>query len=498
MRFGTAICALALTLAAGAAQAQGPAAQDEYFWLSQMNKAANVVLLENGVIDAGVARNNAAAIRKLDAAMQAPGARRTGDYKLVEPMLIEIGGYDVSTLHSGRSRVDIVATSRRLLQREEILAAMEKLNRARRSILAFGVEHKRALVPVYTQGRQSAGVPVGHYITAYTASLDVEAENLRQAYALINRSPLGAGAVATSSFPLDRRRLSDLLGFAAPLENSLFANELSIINGGAKIVGATTSGAQVIGTLASDLELQYARTYPWFTVREDEGGLTSRSSSMPHKVNPSILNDVRQQASLVVGMGATYTIRSHNVQHGMPDSKRGEPDEALALYGRMMDQVVSLFDNLAFDEAAARAEVELEYAATPELADTLQREAKVPFRVGHEFSSAVVDYGKAHHLRPAEFPFEVAQSLYAEVAAKAGVEPRRLPLSPEGFRKAMSAANMVAVAQGLGGPQPAEVDRMLAAAGAAIDADQRWIEQQRAGLALASRRLDQAFARTAQ
>jgi argininosuccinate lyase len=481
-------------LSAGPVVAQ---AQDEYFWLSQMNRAANVVLLENRVIDPATARNNAAAIRSLDSRMALAGATRTGDYKLVEPMLIELGGLDTSTLHSGRSRVDIVATSRRLMQRAEVLTAAEKLNAARRAILAFASRHKAELIPVYTQGRQSAGVPVGHYLGAYAASLDVEAENLRQAYALVNRSPLGAGAVATSSFPLDRRRLSDLLGFAGPLENSLFANEISIINTGAKLVGTTTSGALVIGTLVSDIELQYARTYPWLTVREEEGVLTSRSSSMPHKVNPAILNDIRQQASLVVGMGMTYTVRSHNVQHGMPDSKRAEPDQALALYGRMMDQVVVLFGNLVFDAARARAEVELEYAATPELADTLQREAGVPFRVGHEFATAVVDYGKARRLPPGDFPYDVAQRLYAEVAREAGLASGRLPLTQAAFRRALSPDNMVAVAKGLGGPQPAEVDRMLEAGRLAIDADDRWIADQRAALALAGGALEAAFGATA-
>lgn len=469
--------------------------QDEYFWLSEMNKAANVVLLENRIIDKAAARKNAAAIIKLDLDMQKAGARRSGDYLVVEPKLVDIGGIEVSTLHSGRSRVDIVATSRRLLQRQQILTAMEQLNAARGAILQFGEQHKRALVPAYTQGKQSAGVPVGHYITAYTSALDVEFDNLKEAYKVVNQSPLGAGAVATSSFPLDRQRLSLLLGFAQPIENSLFANELSIINAGAKVVSATTSGALIIGTLASDIELQYARTVPWFTVRDGKG-LTGRSSSMPHKVNPTIVNDIRQEASILVGTGMTYTVRSHNVQHGMPDSKRDEPNVALTQYGKMMDDVVRLFRNLDFDEAVARNEVEIEYSATPELADTLQREYKVPFRVGHHVSSAVVEYGKAHNLAPARFPYAVARTLYADIAREAHVAPAELPLDEVQFHKAISSANMVATAVGLGGPQPAEVDRMITASATRINSDTQWIAQQRAGLSAASLKLADAFRKT--
>lgn len=472
--------------------------RDEYFWLSEMNKAANVVLLHGQVIDATTARNNAAAIRKLDADMARPGARRTGDYKLVEPMLIAIGGDETSSLHSGRSRVDIVATSRRLVEREKALSAMEDLNLARRAMLRFALAHKRDLVPVYTQGRQSAGVPVGHYLGAYLAAFDDEAQGLQQAYEVVNRSPLGAGAVATSSFPLDRVRLAALLGFSAPLENSLYANELSIIGAGTRLTGAATSGALMIATLTADLEAQYARTYPWFTVREDEGVLTSRSSSMPHKVNPTILNDIRQQASLVIGMAQTYTLRAHNVPHGMPDGKRAEPDQALALYSTMMRQTATLFDNLQFDAAGARAEVELEYAATPEMASALEREAKTPLRVAHDFASAVVDYGKANRLPPASFPYAVARRLYAEAADRAGLTARDLPLSAAAFARVMTPDNLVETAKGLGGPQPAEVDRMLAASAESIERDARWIAAERQSQTKASSELEAAFLLTAQ
>ena len=469
--------------------------EDEYHWLSEMNKAANVVLLESGIIDGAIAHRNADAIARLDAAMQQPEAERTGDYQQIEPKLIDIGGVEVSTLHCGRSRVDLVATGRRLLLRAQVLGAMESLNAARWALLQFGEKHKRALVPAYTQGRQSAGVPVGHYTTAYAAALDVEFDNLQQAYEVVNQSPLGAGAVATSSFPLDRQRLSDLLGFSRPIDNSLFANELSIIGAAAKMMGATTSGALIIGTLASDLELQYARTVPWFTVR-DGPGLTGTSSSMPHKVNPTIVNDIRQQASVLIGTGMTYTVRAHNVPHGMPDAKRQEPNVAIAQYAKLMDDVARLFANLNFNEEVARQEIESEYAATPELADILQRVHKIPHRVGHLYASAIVEHGRAHRLPPAEFPYAVATILYACVARKAGVTPAELPLDAEEFQRALSSGNMVASAVGLGGPQSAEVDRMLAAGSARVASDVRWIQQQHARLATASQQRRDAFQAT--
>nr|WP_306456325.1 lyase family protein [Pigmentiphaga litoralis] len=460
-----------------------------------MNKAANVALLEAGIIDMATARNNARTIAALDLAMLRPGVVRTGDYQQIEPQLIAIGGIEVSTLHCGRSRVDIVATSRRLLLRPAILGALDVLNAARQALMDLGQRHKRSLLPVYTQGRQSAGVPVGHYISAYTAALDVEFDNLKQAYDTVNQSPLGAGAVATSSFPLNRQRLSDLLGFACVIENSLFANELSIIGAGAKVVSAATSAAIIVGTLASDLESQYARTTPWFTIAEGPG-LTGTSSSMPHKVNPTLLNHVRQQASVLIGTAMTYTLRSHNVPHGMPDSKRSEPNLAMAQYTQLMNDVARLVRHLDFDEAVARQEVDAEYSATPELADVLQQLHNVPFHVGHHFASALVRYGKANGWRPAHFPYDVARSLYADSARQAGILPAVLPLDEDAFKTSLSSANLVARAACLGGPQPAEVDRMMTAGLARIAADAAWLTKQRDALAAASALLDTAFAST--
>ncbi len=91
----------------------------------------------------------------------------------------------------------------------------------------------------------------------------------------------------------------------------------------------------------------------------------------------------------------------------------------------------------------------------------LQRDADVPFRAGHHFASELVTYGHAHRLRPADIPYPEARRLYADAVNPFGL-PTELPLSEPAFRHALSAQGMVHASQGLGGPQPAEVARMLA------------------------------------
>src|SRR5262249_59416986 len=122
-------------------------------------------------------------------------------------------------------------------------------------------------------------------VYAYANALDRQASRMREAYVRLNQSPLGAAALGTSSFPVDRPRLAELLGFDAPVENSLDANQISPIDGGAELAGLATSGALTLATFIADVTTQYAQTEPWIIMAE--GNETGISIMMPPKRNPT-------------------------------------------------------------------------------------------------------------------------------------------------------------------------------------------------------------------
>jgi argininosuccinate lyase len=318
---------------------------------------------------------------------------------------------------------------------------------------------------------------------------------MRESYARLNLSPLGAAALGTSSFAVDRPRLAELLGFDAPVENSLDANQISPIDGGAEIAGLATAGALTLGALIADVTAQYAETEPWILLAE--GDETGVSSIMPQKRNPSGLVRLRAEASNLIGEAATFALIAHNVAPGMSDYKdfgnpREYPNVILRDMATLFAHAEAVLRSMHFRAERALDEVNSDYSTTTELADTLQREADVPFRIGHHFASELVNYGRGHHLRASQIPFAEAQRIYAEVAAAAKVEPD-LPLSEQQFRRSLTAENMVTASKGLGGPQPAEVARMLAGAKDGLAADRAWLDGTRARLATAAERLDQAF-----
>jgi argininosuccinate lyase len=485
-----------LLLLIGHADPSLAAPRDRFFWLSQINRASAVMIVEQGIVPKPLGARIFDAINRVDAAADAPGAVRSGDYLKVEQDLMAVGGPDISRLHSGRSRQDIGATTQRLITRDDFLATFGKLIGMREAILALAAQAPNAIIPAYTWGVQAQPITLGHYLSGYAAAFEREAQRMRETCARLNQSPLGAAALGTSSFPVDRPRLSELLGFDAPIENSYDANQISPIDGGAELAGLATSGALTLGALIADVTAQYAQTEPWILLTEGEQ--TGVSSIMPQKRNPSGLVRLRAEASNLIGEAGTFALIAHNVEPGMSDYKDfGNPKEYPNVLLRDMAALFAHADavvrTMIFRPDRALDEVNSDYSTTTELADTLQREADVPFRIGHHFASELVNFGRGHHLRASQIPYPEAQRIYAEIAAISKVETK-LPLSEEQFRRSLTAENMVTASKGLGGPQPSEVARMLTAAKDRLDADRAWLDTTRAKLAAAAQRLDQAFA----
>jgi argininosuccinate lyase len=482
---------LACAAAIGIGNAAAQPTRDDFYWIGEMNKASAVMVASTGIVDRPLGRTIAQAVAKVIEDGARPGAERSADYLRIEPLLITAGGPDVTRLHSGRSRQDMLSTSQRLFLRDAYLDNAASLNAYRAALLRLARTAPDAIMPAFTMGVQAQPITLGHYLSGYLGALERQAKRLQEAYARVNLSPLGAAAVGTSSFPVDRRQLATSLGFDAPVANSFDANHVSPYDLGVEAASLATSSAVTTGALMADLLDQYRQARPWFLLGTGEMGT---SSIMPQKRNPITMLNAREQASVTLGAAHTTILVAHNVGPGVIEYRGEEARNAINEASRMQTEMSRLIGTLRFDAARALEEVNGDYATSTELADVLQREASVPFRVGHHFASELVNYGRSNGLRPAELPFAEATRMYAKVVKEMmGEENARFPLTEARFRESLTAENMIRSSQGLGGPQPAEVARMLEAQAARIEADKTWLDSRRKALSDASAALDAAF-----
>ncbi|WP_447588591.1 argininosuccinate lyase [Aquipseudomonas campi] len=480
-----------LTLAASLEVARAAEPHDYFHYLGEMNKASTVVVIENKIVPADLGRKIVAAVDQVIKDGDKPGAERPADYLDYEPLILKLAGPDGSRMHSGRSRQDILSTTRRLMQRERVLSLLDAMNQSRGAFLQLAGENLDTIVPAYTNGVQAQPTTYAHYLLAFNAVFERDTERLHQAYARLNLSPLGAAALGTSSFPVDRKRLADLLGFDGPVENSYDAAQLGALDTGMELTGISANAAQTIGLLVEDMHIQYHQPYPWIMIRE--GRLTGTSSIMPQKRNPYVLNRLRLLSSGVLGGAVTYQFESHNVSPGMPDYKRDQVERTLDMTTESFVMLTDMLGNLIIDKTRALQEVDADYSTSTELADILQRDADVPFRVGHHFASELVSYGRANKVKPADIPYDQVKRIYAEALKASGMQHAEFPLSLAQYQKGLSAKNMLDSSLGLGGPQHGEVERMLKGGRERLERDQAWLSQQRGKLASASAKLDKTF-----
>ena len=241
-------------------------------WLDDINKACIVMLAETGIVPQDVAARIARGIQQL-IENERTGAHNTtprtsADYLDYEPRLIALAGPEASRLHTGRSRQDLASTIARMNLRDQLLQVTQAVIAARESLLKRAEEHVETIIPAYTHGVQAQPTTFAHYLLAFEAALARATERLQQVYARVNQSPLGTAALATSSFPLDRHRLAELLGFEGLVENAYDANHLAPIDSALDVAGAYSILMVETGMFAQDIHAQYAEPRPWFMLGE--------------------------------------------------------------------------------------------------------------------------------------------------------------------------------------------------------------------------------------
>ena len=202
--------------------------------------------------------------------------------------MIKEAGVEVTLIHAGRSSQDMHATYRAAIMRDRLLTLAGELNRATRTMVELAAAHRDTIVPNYTNGVAAQPNSYGHYLLGLVAGLDRDAQRIRETYARVDRSPMGTTVLNGTSWPLDRQRMADYLGFAGLVENAYDASQIAAADLPVEVGGIVTGIALHVGGFIEDVMTQYAQSRPWIILREG-GGNTYVSSAMPQKRNPCLL-----------------------------------------------------------------------------------------------------------------------------------------------------------------------------------------------------------------
>lgn len=460
---------------------------DAFCDMYRANQASLLVLRSAGQVSGSQASKIACALADIAAAEGVPGAARSANYLDIEAALLSRVGDEGSALHLGRSRQDLHETVRRLGVRRHAISVLAAQLAARESFVRQAGRYVLAIVPAYTHGVQAQPTTYGHILLAFADALARDSRRLKAAIDNANLSPLGAAALTTSAFPLDRDELASWLGFTAPVANSFDATLISAIDYKAELATSLGTSALFVGQFAELVHRQYQHPVPWLVL---DPSMTSVSSIMPQKANPRPLDRLRLRASETLSDGFSVSIVSHNQPPGMNDYRDvAAINRTLASALDMYRRLASVVDALRVDEERALAEVDSEYSTSTALAEWLYLNDELPLKRAYRVASMMAKTARRARQSWREMSDDSIRSIYEEYAG------RKLTRPVADLRDALDARAMIRSRVGAGGPQADAVADMLRAARSAIASDRRWLEALRARVDSSDAKRERAFSK---
>lgn len=357
-------------------------------WYRAIDLAQAIALLEADLLSPPDAAALLTAIQGLDqdpvlAAQDDAGIFEDLFYLRESRLRAALGADLAGRLHTGRSRNDIEATVFRLQLRDRLAATMRQATSLAAHVLDIAEREAGTIILAYTHGQPAQPTTYGHYLAAYAEVLLRDLGRLAHALADLDLCPLGAAAITTTGFPLDRARLAALLGFGAPQENSYGC--IAAADQYAAVYAALRLAFLNIGRLAQDLAF-----WTGFEVGQAVAadGFVQISSIMPQKRNPLAIEHLRTMASLGAGHCETVVFALHNTPFAdMVDVEGPTQAAGLAAFdmaGRVVPLLAAFLETLRIDTARARANIARSCATMTEVSDSLVRLEGVAFRHAHE------------------------------------------------------------------------------------------------------------------
>ncbi|WP_193140605.1 argininosuccinate lyase [Meridianimarinicoccus sp. MJW13] len=328
----------------------------------------------------------------------------------VEARLRELIGAAAGRLHTARSRNDQVATDFRLWVRDQCDAAVQGLEALQKALLSQAEAGADWVMPGFTHLQTAQPVTWGHHMMAYVEMFGRDKSRFADARARMNESPLGAAALAGTSFPIDRHATAAALGFDRPMANSLDA--VSDRDFALEFLAASSICAMHLSRLSEELVIWSSAQFRFVTLSDR---FSTGSSIMPQKKNPDAAELIRAKIGRIVGANVALL----TVMKGLPlaYSKDMQEDkeqvfDAADTLMLALAAMTGMATDMTGNKDALEAAASSGFSTATDLADWLVRELNLPFRDAHHVTGALVAMAEGRGVDLPDLTLEDMQSVH--------------------------------------------------------------------------------------
>ncbi|WP_188070356.1 argininosuccinate lyase [Sphingobium jiangsuense] len=392
---------------------------DKRLWKQDIagSKAHVAMLAARGIVSGEDAQAITEGLNRVAAEYEANGVPVNMDlediHMVTESRLAELIGPAAGRLHTARSRNDQVATDFKLWVRDAIDEVQAGLAALQAALVARAESHADSVMPGFTHLQSAQPVTLGHHLMAYYEMLKRDRSRFADARARLNRSPLGAAALAGTGFPTDRFMTAAALGFDGPTDNSL--DSVSDRDFALDYLMAATQCSLHLSRLAEEFIIWASQPFGFVKLPD---AYSTGSSIMPQKRNPDAAELVRGHAGRIMGCMTALCV----TMKGLPlayskDMQDDKPPvfEAHDLLGLSIAAMTGMVETVTFRTDRMRALAESGFATATDLADWLVREADVPFREAHHITGRAVKLAEDRGVQLADLPLEELQGIDARI-----------------------------------------------------------------------------------
>ena len=456
------------------------------------NKAHVLMLAKQGIIERGVARQILAVADEMGKMGDKPtfyiDPTAEDIYVNMERYLVEKTSLDVGgQQHTARSRNDLYAATSRISFRAPYLAFCRLFNGLRQTIIDLARRNIDAVFSGYTHLQPSEPTTFAHYCSGVLAAMDRDFRRIAAVYETLNISPLGAGSMGSTTWPIDRQVVCDYLGFDRIMDNTIdcvasrdFATEF---------LTSLSIAAITYSRFCFDLHVWATPDYGYVEVDDSCAGC---SSIMPQKKNPFTVEHIKAKAAHIEG----FMISSLNCQKNTPFTNcQDVGTESLAYLWKALEEMNCMTEVLRVTAGGITLHTDRmvstargNFCTVTELANYLVRIDKISFRMAHEIVAMVVDYMITHQLKANEITVEILNKVYMDMFN------RTTTMTDADIQAALDPVANLKLRGLPGGPAPEEVTRQLDARQAQLDKDVALTKERADRLEAAKARLEKAVA----